>query len=146
MAEQTEFDPRFNPAFQRGFSGARAAVVPSVPARVAPVDEPARVDQTPATPGQLASEPHDDEDPAPSLRGNPWAAALWIASVALVVGGVWAQWHAATLFASSTASGATDFYVVPTVINAMAPWFVGVGLLGVLGAVMLHAARWRPSR
>lgn len=140
MSEKSDFDPRFDPAFQRGFAG-------DGPAVAAPIHEPVR-SADPAPEGVVESRDlstGDEPDPA-SLRGNPWVTALWIVGGVLVVGGVWAEWQATMLFAQSSPSGATDFYVIPTVFSNLSPWFVGVGLLGLLAAVVLHAVRWRPGQ
>jgi uncharacterized membrane protein YedE/YeeE len=98
----TDFDPRFDPAFQRGY-------------------------QAPAVP----------DGPSAGLRRNPWVWSLWIVGVLLTGGGILAQlpWE--------PAGGPESAYVIPALLAALGPWFLGAGLAAIVGVMLLHAVRWR---
>lgn len=111
----SDFDPRFDPAFQRGYSGAPPADPPSP---VAP--EPAH--------------------PAARAKRNPWLATLWaLAGLLVVVGGVGYWWAASQTNPDFEVTGV----VFPAVIGSLSPWVGVVGLLGVVLAVYVQAAQWR---
>jgi hypothetical protein len=123
-----QFDPRFDPAFQRGFEGAVSAppeestpveVPPQVVSRASPVDAP------------------------PPLRANPWVPALWVVAAALIVGGVAGQTIAEVITAGPTAETPLVEYVIPGLLRALSPWLLVAGLLAGIGVMFLHAVRWR---
>jgi len=111
----SDFDPRFDPAFQRGFDG--------------PVEH---VEASPAT--QL-----------PTLRGNPFIPALWITAAVFTIAGVAGQYLATFLDSSPTASSATQEYVLPSVLIALSPWLFAAGLALGVAMLVIHALRWRPA-
>ena len=74
-----------------------------------------------------------------SRSRNPWLVALWSLSALLVVVG-------ALLLALSptvTSGGVVRVFVLPAVALALAPWTLGTGLAGLIGAVFVQALRWR---
>jgi hypothetical protein len=138
----SDFDPRFDPAFQRGFNAASAkpASEPGVggPEGVAsPVAEPAVV-----RPVESPSAGAREAD----ARGNPWLRALWVMAAAFVVIGIAGQWIAQQLFAGGASSGSVvTAYVWPSILQALSPWFLVAGLISAIAAVTIKAARWAPG-
>jgi hypothetical protein len=147
---QSDFDPRFDPAFQRGFdgevaqapavrpvvrpthpSGGRSTVGPERELEAGPLDEPTTL---------LADAVHPQ---LPSLRGNPWMRVLWAVAAVFTIGGVVATWQSQVLFSTPNGENALDYYVWPTLLQTLAPWFTFAGLVAGIGAVFLHASRWR---
>ncbi len=122
-SDDIDYDPRFDPVFQRGHED-------DLPRRVvpAPVAEPVPVSVV--------------GNPA-SLRGNPWVVVLWVLALGLSAAGLWATWYAQDLYASPTIGNVESYYVMPAVLSAIAPWLLGVGLLALVAVVFLHAVRWR---
>jgi hypothetical protein len=152
MTTQTPgFDPRYDPAFQRGFAVAPPSIAPSPlverPPSVEPV-ETTPVETTPVetTPAEIATpaDLFELDFPAPlaPLRGNPWVIALWVVSAAMIVGGIGLQWQAQQFFMDGVGSDATG-YALQSLFSSIGPWFTLVGLAGVVGVMFLHATRWR---
>lgn len=136
-----EFDPRFDPSFQRGFAGRPAQPVErlvEIPDAAAPVAQ---------RPERLVPEapelPLEEDDEGISLSGNPWVRALWVIAGVFTIGGLVAQWQAQQLFSSQNGSNAIDYYVLPSILSTMSPWFTFAGLIAGVAVVTLHAVRWR---
>ena len=140
-----DFDPRFDPAFQRGYDGAAGPVRPAVePARsvVEPV-ETARATRSvvePVETGRPAVEPLRYE-----TRGNPWLRALWVVAAVFTVTGLLATYAAQSLMQGANTSSAIDYYVLPLTVSQLAPWFTVTGLFAGVAALVLNAIRWRPG-
>lgn len=133
-----EFDPRFDPSFQRGFAGRPAQPVERVvetPDAAAPVIQ--RRDPV------IPELPLEESDEGISLSGNPWVRALWVIAGVFTIGGLVAQWQAQQLFSSQNGSNAIDYYVLPSILSTMSPWFTFAGLIAGVAVVTLHAVRWR---
>lgn len=139
----TDFDPRFDPAFQRGHES-RESVVPSVVQRPTVVERPPVVELVETNPQPTQSPTH----PAPAFetRGNPWLRALWVVAAIFVVGGVAAQFAAQALLQRAYSSSPIDFYVLPLSLAQLSPWFTVAGLFAGVAAIVLGAIRWRPER
>ena len=119
----SELDPRFDPVFQRGHEDDPVAP-PS------PVIERSR-------------DPLERVEPVEtSRRKNPWLPILWILSITLLAFGLWAQWHGTQLTMRPNLDNVTEYYILPTVLLAIAPWFGAVGLASLVGVVFLHAVKW----
>ena len=107
-------DPRYDPAYQRGYV------------------EPEPVAST--------SRPVDA-----ARSRNPWLALLWALAVALPLGGV-----AALLIAGAVElappSDPFTYYVLPALLEGVAPWLVAAGSSAVVGAVLIHVLDWRRRR
>lgn len=137
----SDFDPRFDPAFQRGFDGpapapaARQVELVETSHSRAHVDESRGVEFVETSP---AFQP-------PTLRGNPFIPALWIITVVFTAAGAWAQYYAQTLNYSPTAPTAAQEYVLPTVLTALSPWLFAAGLAAGIATLVIHALRWRPA-
>ena len=158
MASDQSFDPRFDPAFQRGFGDGQAqrpGVDGSAPGR--PVAGGPSVNVAASGPvDPLASPSMDADNSRGSIpldaayvpvetRGNPWLRALWGIAAALIVAGIAGQWTAIDLFSTGASSGnVVTSYVLPSVMQALAPWFLVAGLLAAIAAVTIKAVRWHP--
>ena len=101
-------DPRYDPAFQRGYV-----------------------------------EPEPLDAPAVARGRNPWLVVLWALAIALISAGVWGTWQAELTLASPNLENSVSYYVLPSVLQAICPWLVGAGLGALVGAVTIHAVRWR---
>jgi len=145
----SDFDPRFDPAFQRGFDGSRVEPVetsPTRPSRVEPVetararrvDESRRVELVETSPAFEAALP-------PTLRGNPFIPALWIVAAVFTLAGAASQYLATFINYSPTASSAAIEYVLPSVLITLSPWLFGAGLAAGIATLVIHALRWRPA-
>lgn len=115
-SDDDRFDPRFDPAFQRGYD-------------------------SPASP--RPTETAVDE-PAGGVRGNPWIVVLWVLAAVFTATGVWALWQSEVQLNSPNLDNTVTFYVIPYIMQALAPWLVGAGLACFVLVVFLHAIRWRP--
>ncbi|MDO7882692.1 hypothetical protein [Antiquaquibacter soli] len=119
-----QLDERFDPVFQRGHEGDPIAFAPH---RSLARESPADVAPTAAT----------------DLSGNPWVVVLWLLAVLLSAGGLWMTWYAQVLFANPNVDNVVTYYVLPAVLESLAPIVTGVGLATLAGVVFLHAVRWR---
>ena len=140
-----DFDPRFDPAFQRGYDGAAGPVRPAVePARsvVEPV-ETARATRSVVEPVETPAEPL--ETFRYETRGNPWLRALWVVAAVFTVVGLLATYAAQSLMQGANTSSAIDYYVLPLTVSQLAPWFTVTGLFAGVAALVLNAIRWRPG-
>ena len=147
-----DFDPRFDPAFQRGYDGAAGPVRPAVePARsvVEPVEtaratrsvvEPVETPPPPVELVETSAEPLRYE-----TRGNPWLRALWVVAAVFTVAGLLATYAAQSLMQGANTSSAIDYYVLPLTVSQLAPWFTVTGLFAGVAALVLNAIRWRPG-
>ena len=151
MSDTRDFDPRFDPAFQRGYvddgsgapqpyRGIEALELGAEPVGPAPLEP---LESRDAAVAQAHPEPL-----AVSLQGNPWIRVLWVIAPVFVLGGVIGQaWSQTLLFSGSYASGPSGFasYVAPSVMQSVGPWMVLTGLAALVGVVFLHAVRWRAA-
>ena len=44
---------------------------------------------------------------------------------------------------TATTGGIVPYFVLPAIALSLAPWLIGTGLAAVVGAVLVHALRWR---
>jgi hypothetical protein len=168
MSDDTRdtFDPRFDPAFQRGFD-ASATIVESIPEPVirTPVEDAAPpvvrraetaagpVPKAPPTAQRIdAAQKVDDsplvvladEDDAASepLGRNPFVVALIVVAIVLVVAGVWLFVQAQSSFddPSRVSQGG---YMSMTAVLQVAPFVSLLGVATVIGILFTFAARWR---
>lgn len=70
---------------------------------------------------------------------NPWLVALWVVSAVLVAAGA----LLVALSPAVTTGGVFRVFVLPEVALVLAPWTLGTGLAGLIGAVFVQALRWR---
>ena len=140
-----EFDPRFDPAFQRGFDGdgLRASSRPVDPAPTAPPiglpPTPAGPNETLPSPTRAADDAADDDRPP---RRNPFLIALAVVSVALVVTGVWIIQIARAPFDGTNAAANVDF-VFLQILGGLAPASIALGVATAIGIVFVLAVDWQ---
>lgn len=169
-------DPRYDPVYQRGFSGAAAPARiravetprqerPAPPQRSEPQPAPVfrassdeRVDSFVVPPAKSASqddllpeadEPQLREAPPASgltLRGNPWVASLWVVAVLLLTGGFFGTWRSQSIYVGATPINDMNEIVTFQVLQTLSPSLVLVGLLVLGGLIFLHAISWRAKR
>ena len=152
MSDTRDFDPRFDPAFQRGYvddgsgapqpyRGIEALGLGAEP--VGPAPQPLESRDAVVAEAQAHPEPL-----SLSLVGNPWVRVLWVIAPVFILGGLIGQaWSQTLLFSGSYASGPSGFvsYVAPSVMQSVGPWMVLTGLAALVGVVFLHAVRWRAA-
>ena len=95
--------------------------------------------------GYLEPAEVDEAVDAPaSARGrNPWLVVLWSLAAAFIAAGVWATAQAEVTLATPNADNSVTYYVLPYVLQALAPWVLAAGLGALVSAVVIHAVRWR---
>ena len=135
-----DFDPRFDPAFQRGYDGRTAAPVRPAVERARPVVEPVETPPPPVELVETSAEPLRYE-----TRGNPWLRALWVVAAVFTVAGMLAAYSAQAMMQGANTSSAIDYYVLPLTVSQLAPWFTVTGLFAGVAALVLNAIRWRPE-
>jgi hypothetical protein len=133
----SDFDPRFDPAFQRGYDGP-AVTRPATSDAPAPsqADPPlVRIDP------QAAIAPQVEQDELPPRRGNPFLVALGVIGVALAVGGLVLVFQLRTLFGDGNGNPDFDYVTLQTLMIA-APILAGLGLATGIGVLFVLAVRW----
>ncbi|HOW00752.1 MAG TPA: hypothetical protein PLY19_04695 [Rhodoglobus sp.] len=139
-----DFDPRFDPAFQRGYDGRMPGPVVEpvrpVVERVGSVVEPVETPPPAVELVEASAEPLRYE-----TRGNPWLRALWVVAAVFTVTGLLATYAAQSLMQGANTSSAIDYYVLPLTVSQLAPWFTVTGLFAGVAALVLNAIRWRPG-
>jgi hypothetical protein len=153
-----DFDPRFDPAFQRGFDGTEPRG-----RRQSRADEPrgssrslsddsrgssrslsdrseTSPPQPPAAPSAAPAEPA--EHPEAPGGANPFVLALAVVSVALVAGGVWGVQAAREPFLRTDAAVDVDYSGLQMLMT-FAPMSIALGLATAVGILFLYAVRWR---
>lgn len=91
-----------------------------------------------------ADENTDSDATTHHIHFNPFLALLWLVAAALVGAGFWAQARVLDTPAPKPNEPPTveEFYVIPAVLGATAPWLIAIGLATVVVAVALHAFQW----
>jgi hypothetical protein len=157
-----DFDPRFDPAFQRGFDGTAAADAPNVARRDARRATPVRPPEPIAGPAQpRASAPTvgqpprgtDSVDPGraddaalePRPRTNPFLIALGVVSVALVAAGVWGIQAARAPFLATDTASNVDF-VGLQILQFLSPVAIALGVATAIGILFVYATDWQRRR
>lgn len=126
----SDFDPRFDPAFQRGYDGPTVASPKST-------DAPAG-DPTPVI--RIEADPVDEE--LSPRRANPFLIGLAALAVALTAGGLALVFQLRALFADTQANSDFDYITLQTLMIG-APIVVGLGLATGIGVLFVFATRWR---
>ncbi len=158
MSDSQDFDPRFDPAFQRGFAGEVTttrrrgiAGAPSVtPAAGAPAAPPSGV-------APLVEAPLDEPDPVepadevpPTLLAapaavrlvTPWTIAIAVVGVLLILGGAYGINQLIEGLDSADQTSTTGFYVVLMGLFA-GPLAIALGLACLIGLLFLGAVSKR---
>ena len=145
MSDDRDFDPRFDPAFQRGYEG--VADAPPKASRATPpaarAAEPASTGERPTTvePRRADSTRHNDGDDAPARRTNPFMIVLLAVSVLLIGGGLYLVVRMRDLFANTQSSTDFDFVTLQVLIGA-APIAIGLGVATGIGVLFIYAIKW----
>jgi hypothetical protein len=159
MSEEQRFDPRFNPAFQRGFDASaerirRANGTPSLTAEEVMYGRSARPDF--AEPPPPPQETEDQVIPAvevPSLepprdRRNPFVWTLWLLGIVLTGGGMaLLLGPTRVMLFSNTGTQDPPTIALLQTFFVIAPALITVGLGTISGLLFWHAAAWKhPAR
>lgn len=155
--DPAQYDPRFDPAFQRGFDGATQAVprerLHSTAAVVPVVDAQRRLSEASSAPRpgvqsesitperERESEPERDREPEPR-RANPFIIALLAVALLLVGGGLYLVSQLAQLFANPSETTQYD-YITLQALTIGAPIIIGLGIATGIGVLFIYAARSR---
>lgn len=131
MSDDRGFDPRYDPAFQRGWDGPVAPVASET-------KRPAEPERIVVVPERAAVEAEDDE---PRRRLNPYLIVLGAVSIALVVAGVWMASRVSEGFSEQGPSTQVD-YAVLQVLMIASPVTALLGVATAVGIIFLLAARW----
>jgi hypothetical protein len=170
MSEKNvDIDPRFDPAFQRGFDQSIPieefvpAPTPRKPASAPPAPAPVAAPATAVVPAaplaevspqvEAAGEPVASagaEPAAPteldsSPSRNPYLLFLAIIAVALVVAGVWLFVRSGDAFNSREVRSQGDYMSLDATIH-MAPFIALLGAATAIGVVFVFATKWRRRR
>lgn len=160
MTDEKRVDPRYDPAFQRGFEGSVTSALRKPPAAVqrssivtpaafrgataAPEAAPREVEpETEARVTAVASSaPEPAAIPDRRLSRNPFVVALVVLGLGMVAGGaVWA--NQARMLVGSRGGAATDldyWFLQATVIGA--PGMIVTGLAILAGVLFVAATVW----
>ncbi|WP_411699825.1 hypothetical protein [Conyzicola sp.] len=152
-----DFDPRFDPAFQRGFDASSSPETPRVVQRDVrratpvrppeptaapgqPYDSapaiglpPAHTDPLAVDSGQADAAAHDDQP-----RRNPFLITLGVVSVALVAAGVWGIQAAREPFLGTDAASTID-YVGLQILQILSPVSIALGVATAIGILFVYA-------
>ena len=148
MSDDRDFDPRFDPAFQRGYEGV-ADAPPKASRATPPAARPAELASTgerPTTvePGRADStRPNETARPdePPPRRTNPFIIVLLAVSVLLIGGGLYLVVRMRDLFANTQSSTDFDFVTLQVLIGA-APIAIGLGVATGIGVLFSYAIKW----
>lgn len=171
--DASKFDPRFDPAFQRGYDGPPPAVAPQRTLRRSRSDSPpepiglppqySAVEQSvfaerpseflqPEVTGRRADDrvarellelEHELED-APRAR-NPFLAILGVVAVLLILGSVALLMNLEGLVERAMQqNNQTQFYYMQAIIYG-APMLIALGLATLIGVLFVYAVRWKRS-
>jgi hypothetical protein len=158
MSEEQRFDPRFNPAFQRGFDVStdrvrRANVTPSLTAEDVMYGRSARPDFA-APPPPPPEETEDQVTPpvevpspvSPRDRHNPFLWTLWLLGVGFAGGGIALLIGPIRMMYSNSFNLEQSNVAVLQVLYVASPALITVGLGTISGLLFWHAAAWKARR
>ncbi|MDQ1562356.1 MAG: hypothetical protein QOE85_1697 [Actinomycetota bacterium] len=147
---QSDIDPRFDPAFQRGFDPATPVrehepaplprvAVPTVPVTTPDPVVPAAHEPPPAT---LDAEDKADASFDSHPGRNPYLLILGVVAVILVAVGVWLFVQSGAQFNSREVRSQGDYMSLDATIH-MAPFISLLGAATAIGVVFVFAVKWR---
>lgn len=145
MSDSRDFDPRFDPAFQRGYvdDGGRAPRQYLGIEALGLTSGPIGLPPEGVEPSEPRALPHP-EPAAVSLEGNPWVKVLWVIVPVLIIGGLVGQiWAQSLNFGAPATPDAFTNYIIPAIAYSVCPGMVQVGFAALAGVVFLYAVRWR---
>jgi hypothetical protein len=160
------YDPRFDPAFQRGFEGetalpprqvaaaaSRHDARPAPERMIAPIpdelrarprgEQPARLpeDQYRPAPQHAVLEPPAELPATPPLRSNPFLIAVLVIAVALIGAGVLIGSRIDPWYDDVSADG--PGFGLLAMLQFGAPLAIILGLATVIAVLVILALRWR---
>ena len=158
--KDVEIDPRFDPAFQRGFdqtipieeslpetASRRVPAPPPAPIAVAapiaaasPRPQPAVVDAD--SDDEPAEDPVVDPELDSSPARNPFLLLLGVIAIALVAAGIWLFVRSGDAFNSRDVRSQGDYMSLDATIHS-APFIALLGAATAIGVVFVFAAKWK---
>lgn len=132
----SDFDPRFDPAFQRGYDGPIQPTTKTTDAAAPAAPPLVSIDPTVAAPIE-----QPEADLAPDRRGNPFLVVLAAIAVALTAGGLTLVFQLRTIFAENQSSASFDYITLQTLMIG-APILAGLGIATGVGVLFVYAVRW----
>jgi hypothetical protein len=133
MSNKTDFDPRFDPAFQPGYAK---------PAEASAADNsPARAALAAATTGDRSIAV---DGAAPTTR-NPFVGLLLGIGVVLIIGGVVVIRSLGAAFDSVDIQVDLDYYTLD-VLKVIGPLLITLGSATLIGVAFLKAVQWKAAR
>ena len=145
--DASQFDPRFDPAFQRGFNGPTSAVpreklqptaalaAPVVASVVDAPQAPAVTSSAPAVTPQVEAEPEP-------RRANPFLISLFVVALLLIGGGLYLVSKLGDMFANPSSSSQYD-YITLQALTIGAPLVIVLGIATGIGVLFVYAVRFR---
>ena len=169
--KDVEIDPRFDPAFQRGFDQTipideyvpdplprktAAAPAPAAPIVAPPTIAPVPPAAPKAQPTAIAPDYIDVEfdadtetvtepEPDSSPSRNPFLLFLGIISIALVAAGIWLFVRSGDAFNSRDVRSQGDYMSLDATIH-MAPFIALLGGATAIGVLFVFASKWKKRR
>ncbi|MEO8261398.1 MAG: hypothetical protein ABI566_02415 [Pseudolysinimonas sp.] len=164
MTDEQQVDPRYDPAFQRGFEGKvasgvrtrtsvrRTALVAPAPYRTSepePQVEDYGVQDVAPTRSSVDDEPEDAPDYVPvrqtsmrDLTRNPFLIVLALLGVVMIIGGgAWANQGRQLVAARGGASNELDYWFLQSTVVA-APLTILAGIAILAGVLFVAATAW----
>jgi len=171
--DASKFDPRFDPAFQRGYDGPPPAVAPQrtlrrsrsdsppepigLPPKYSAVEQPVFGERpSELLQPEVSSRRADDRvarellelelelEDAPRGR-NPFLVTLAIIGVLLILGSIAFMMNLEGLIEKATMQGSqTIFYYMQAILYG-APLLMTLGLATLIGVLFVYAVRWKRS-
>lgn len=166
-------DPRFDPAFQRGFdssvpietstpqprarksalaeprqgAAAAAASAPASSARPVVAAKPDVAEVLDVAPDEPSSADAASDDAAAETAAgrNPFLLLLGIIAVALFATGIWLFVRSGDEFNSKVVQSQGDYMSLTATIN-VAPFIAMLGAVTAIGVLFVYAIRWRKRR
>jgi hypothetical protein len=167
--KSVEIDPRFDPAFQRGFDqtipveeyvpdrlprkAAAAPVAPVAPPSMVPPVPPAapRAEAIPVIDVEPVPDADDGVTPAADVESdsnpsrNPFLLFLVVIAIALIAAGVWVFVRSGEAFNSKEVRSQGDYMSLTATIQ-MAPFLALLGAATAIGVLFVFASKWRRRR
>lgn len=127
-----DFDPRFDPAFQRGYDE---------PVRSVKASRPIESEAVSSVSGPSIEE-RSDAEPAPEpRRTNPFLIALAALSAAMIAAGLVVATRLGDIFNSTQFNSELD-YVSLQIVMIGTPILIGLGIATGIGVLFVFAVRW----
>jgi hypothetical protein len=144
---RSDIDPRFDPAFQRGFDPRMAGIERgSRPLAAAPVSTRPPVSPTVPVSSPTPVIPVAEEAADSSLDShpgrNPFLLSLAVVAVILVALGVWLFVQSGAQFNSRQVRSQGDYMSLDATIH-LAPFISLLGVATAIGVVFVFAGKWR---